>query len=1035
MLQTVRDICVFKQDAIDFALTKQIEDLGDLAGHTEADARAFFDKTFVTDGMSTLLRLALQRLAGQGDQAAFELRQAMGGGKTHSMLAIGYLAAHPEVADEIPAAVTQGFTPAKAKVVVISGRTISHDVFLWGDVARQLGKEQEFARFWSNGARAPNEDDWRALFGDEPTLILIDELPPYLEAAVTIPVRSGHLGDVTSHALANLLSAATKLPRLCIVLSTLVGQYRSSGELSKIISQISNEAKRQSKPITPVELGSDEIYHILRKRLLQNLPDPDVVETVASTYGTLLADAAKAKMIERSAERIAEEIAATYPFHPSLKTVVATFKDNEHFRQTRGLMTIAALMIKAAQKRQYNDVYLLGPQHLDLSDRDTRDFVNNIYNLDAAITQDIVDTGASDAHAEAIDAQAGNDAASQAARLLLMASLAEAADAVKGLQDTEVRAFLIAPGRSESEIIAGFDALVARSWYLHKRDNGAWFFSKNENLTKKIGNIAASTPQHKIDADLARRLLEIFAPKRRAAYARVLALPKVEDVDTKGDRLLIVLSPDAQVPPEKARILFEGTTEKNNFAIVGGDGHSLASVEDQIRLAYAIEKVLQQEGANSPNRLDLEKRQEDAEIDVYTTIASTLNKLWFPMRVPGTGDGLTSTALKLDAHRRAEGAGFDGETAIEKALTDTNAQKLVLAIDEDNYTKLRDRAQDMLWPAGDRRARWADIQDRAASHVRWLWLPRTGLDDLRKLALSRGDWRDSGTGWIEKGPFEKEKTSVTVDVLAFDEKTGEATLFVSAKDAGAHPVIRWSTTSDVSADSTILDDTTVRTTDMKRFFLAVDPDDGHEIGKATEWTNRLNLTHEPRTVGGGYEVELTVKPTGTIRWNLEGTNAAEGKVYDEPIRLDGKSDVTIYAYAEAEGVTVKKDFKVNRREGAGQKIDDNRAATIRKPVSLPSMEKVFAATTKAKEVGMTFRSVLVVVGSGANNISASFGGDVEVTAAAIEDVAKFARAQLGEELAEVKVTWKSAAIERAADIDAFMATIGETYEATDVEQK
>lgn len=1034
MLQTIRDACKFRQDAIDFALTKQIEDLSDLAGHDEAAANAFFEKTFVTEGMSTLLRTALQRLAGQNDQAAFELRQAMGGGKTHSMLALGYMAAHPAIAQQVDPKIVQGFSPVPANLVIVSGRNIPHEVLLWGSIARQLGKETEFSKFWVNGPRAPNEDDWRGLIGDEPVLILLDELPPYLENAVTIPVGGGHLGDVTSAAISNLLSAATKLPRLCIVMSTLVGQYKSSGDLSKIISQISNEARRQTKPITPVELGSDDIYKILRKRLLQEEPDATTVDSVASAYGQQLADAAKAKIVERSAERIAEEVAATYPFHPSLKAVVATFKDNENFRQTRGLMTIAALMIKSAQRRPLNDVYLLGPQHLDLADRETRDFVNNIYNLDAAITQDIVDTGTSDAHAEAIDSAAGNDAASQAARLILMASLAEATDAVKGLQEADVLAYLISPGREEREFVKGFEDLRLSSWYLHRRDNGAWFFSKNENLTKKIENLAKITPQPKVDDDLARRLLDIFATKRRAAYGKVLALPRIEDIDTKGDRLLLVLSPDAKVPPETAERLFKETVEKNNFAIVGGDGHSLASVEERIRMAYAIASVLKQEGPGSQNLAELEKRQAEAEMDVYTTIASTLNKLWVPMRVPGEGDGLVATALKLDSHRRTEGAGFDGETAVEKALTDMGSRKLVLAVEE-NYAMLRARAEDLLWPANDRRVRWADVVDRAASTVRWIWLPRTGLEDLRKLAMSRGDWRDSSTGWVEKGPFEKEKTAVSVDVTGYDEKTGEATLFVSPKNAGSNPVIHWANDPDVSTSSAVLEDTTVRTTDMKRWFLAVDPDGAHEPGKPVEWINRLHLTHEPVPIGSGYEVELTVKPMGTIRWNLEGTNAAEGQLYKGPIKLDGNADVTIYAYAEAEGVSTKKEFKVNRREGAGQAIDAERPASINKAINLGSTEKVYAAISKAKEAGFVFRTVLVVVGSGNNNISTSFGADIDVDAATIEEAAKFARSRLGNDMADVKVSWRSASVDRAAEIDPFMSAIGETVSATQIEQQ
>ena len=453
-----------------------------------------------------------------------------------------------------------------------------------------------------------------------------------------------------------------------------------------------------------------------------------------------------------------------------------------------------------------------------------------------------------------------------------------------------------------------------------------------------------------------------------------------------------------------------------------------------MRSAYAIAKVLDQEGVNSPNRPDLEERAGEAEIDVYATIASTLNKIWYPARDPAAGEGLISTPLKLDAHRRSGGAGFDGEGATEAALTATGTAKLIVDV-EGNYDKLRGRAEDMLWPASERATRWADIQDRAISNVRWLWLPKTGLDELRKIALSRGHWRDTGTGWIEKGPFAKEKTSISVAVTDFDERTGTATLFVTSKNAGIRPTIYWSATSDVSAESNVLEDTTVRTTDMKRFFLAVDPDGEHETGKTEEWSNQLNLTHEPKSVGGGYEVELTVKPSGQIRWNTDGTNPAEGVEYDGPIKLDGQSDVTIYAYAEAQDVTVRKEFKVNRREGAGQKIDGDRPASIRRPMQLGTNEKVFAATTKAKEANIKFRTVVVIVGNGSANITTSFGADVAVTGQAVEEAAKFARTQLQDEQAEVKLQWKAAIFERAAEIDGFMGAIGESIERSEIEQQ
>ena len=63
----------FDQKAIDYALSDQIENLDDLVGHDLAEAKAFFDKTYVTAGMRTLLRQGMQRLAGISGQAVFEL--------------------------------------------------------------------------------------------------------------------------------------------------------------------------------------------------------------------------------------------------------------------------------------------------------------------------------------------------------------------------------------------------------------------------------------------------------------------------------------------------------------------------------------------------------------------------------------------------------------------------------------------------------------------------------------------------------------------------------------------------------------------------------------------------------------------------------------------------------------------------------------------------------------------------------------------------------------------------------------------------
>jgi len=57
----------------------------------------FFSRNYVTHGMDQLFREGILRLSGKSDQAVFELTQAMGGGKTHMMVALGLLARHPHL--------------------------------------------------------------------------------------------------------------------------------------------------------------------------------------------------------------------------------------------------------------------------------------------------------------------------------------------------------------------------------------------------------------------------------------------------------------------------------------------------------------------------------------------------------------------------------------------------------------------------------------------------------------------------------------------------------------------------------------------------------------------------------------------------------------------------------------------------------------------------------------------------------------------------------------------------------------------------
>lgn len=100
MIKTVKQACRLNPVIQDYRMSQGIENLADLI-HDAGDGREFFLRNFVTHGMEQLFREGLLRLSGKSDQAVFERTQAMGGGKTHMMIAPALLARHPNLRSEV----------------------------------------------------------------------------------------------------------------------------------------------------------------------------------------------------------------------------------------------------------------------------------------------------------------------------------------------------------------------------------------------------------------------------------------------------------------------------------------------------------------------------------------------------------------------------------------------------------------------------------------------------------------------------------------------------------------------------------------------------------------------------------------------------------------------------------------------------------------------------------------------------------------------------------------------------------------------
>jgi hypothetical protein len=929
VLLTVRDCCVPHPHILTPDGRADIEDIALAVKAAEADADAFFTRNHVTAGMRLLFETGLARLDSRSQQADFLLAQAMGGGKTHLMVSFALIAksaaVRQRVLDEAGIKIPTGF--GAARVVAFSGRN-NPDHYFWGEIAHQLGKgDTAFNRHWINGPKGPDEAAWMELIGDEPTVILIDEMAPWFRMASAVQIAQGTLASHGEYALANLREAARKLPRCILIGSSLTGTYGDeSRALLHIFANIEGEAKRGAKVIEPVAVNTDELFEILKKRLFVKLATPSQVEDVAQGYASAMDEAVRSRAVARTPEQYADDIRRCHPFQPSLREVISLFQNNERFRKTRGLLSLMAAVVRCVWDPAHtNTVHLIGVQHMDLNRSEMRTTDLPFAELLPAITEDIARNG--QALAETVDRQLGSDAGTQAANVILAASLKPDVDDKIGLPAKQVVEYLVSPGRSASEFEAAIEKLKT-GFHLHSDPvDGRLYYSPNETIEKRLARDALNAPENLIEGEIERRLAGAFTPTRKKAYQSVMALPEVGRIANElgRERRLIVINPDSDVPPKLANDLFMNQPSRNNFVIVNGSTTEFANIEKCVRRIYACAKVLKALSEDHPNHADVEKKRITAEFDLTTTIETTFNQVWYPAYDPSTKVvRLVFAKLTLRSVRNAESKPeIQGEVAVEEALTTAGKLYVIVEGDEKVLDTLLVRANDFLWGT-DRRLSWSDLQARAREVGRFPFLPPGGLEALRKHAIMKDSWRERD-GRLLKGPFDPDKTRVSVSTESHDAITGEATISVQALDAGSLPRVHWAVGSVVSEASPELKDLRFKTKELRLSFLAVDPSMKAPTGDPTVWRNTISILFDEKPSVDGREIEIVVAPAAaSIRYTTDASSPrASGKEYTGPFTVPADQEVMVRVLAVDGDIEAEETKRFDRRFAVQRALASN----------------------------------------------------------------------------------------------------------------
>jgi hypothetical protein len=167
-------------------------------------------------------------------------------------------------------------------------------------------------------------------------------------------------------------------------------------------------------------------------------------------------------------------------------------------------------------------------------------------------------------------------------------------------------------------------------------------------------------------------------------------------------------------------------------------------------------------------------------------------------------------------------------------------------------------------------------------------------------------------------------------------------------------------------------------------FLVLDPSGQYQTGDPATWSNKLVLRNEISEKGSKRFVSLSVAPLGTIRYTLDGSEPREGILYEKPIPI-GNDEVLLRAFAEAEGLETKAEFRFPAKGKKGVQIDPVKPGHLisRTGRKLDSRAKTFEGLRQAAEKSATFEGIVLTVGQGTQMIGINVG-DIPVEAPFIE---------------------------------------------------
>lgn len=698
-MKSIFDVCIPRDEVLRGELREDIfaASLKDVIEATAdpiyRDPQVFFENTFITSGLKTLLSDAAARLVGDplGTNAIIRLETAFGGGKTHNLIALYHLMSGKTPEKFIKTIFGKditGIVPGSVNIAGVVGsdlepvggllhpKTNIRTYSLWGELAYQLGglEKYKIVQESDEAKAAIGGGQLEEVIGDQPTLIMLDEIARYMRASLAVQTanRQSTLADQTVAFLMSLLEFAVKKPK-CMVVITLGSAADAfsdeTEELRQDLEKVDQELQiklaeahhvsaRRERVLTPTT--EEEIFSIVTHRLFKSI-DQETIDDVCMMYQQYFQ-----QLISQDTElpqrcikpEYYEDMHRSYPFHPELMVTlnrkVATIPN---FNQTRGALRLLAWTVRNLWDKNPADTWLIHPHHVDLSVSQILEDLTS--RLDRPSFKKVVEADITSAlsgfssHANSIDAelvQIGRPPyAQRLATAIFIHSLT--AGQASGVTKADLMSATLTPHNTPGND----DDPQVLSNYLEKLYNQAWFlefdghhyrFKTEPSINKIIADEMGMVPKTKAKIEIENRIRQIW----QSGYFKPVYFPnESSDVDDDaGKPKLTILHFDAvQVTsaqdqlPDLIRRIYEASGNQgafrryqNNVLFLAADDNQIDNMIEAAQRYLAIQRIQSDHSRftafNQEQRNDIKSKAEQAELMVRLAITRTYKYLYYP---------------------------------------------------------------------------------------------------------------------------------------------------------------------------------------------------------------------------------------------------------------------------------------------------------------------------------------------------------------------------------------------------------------------